>query len=197
MDVKINFYEKRNVEPIIFENVTNTFSFYIFIKQLIIHLFMPLFNWSTSHANQEFGIVRNRNNVFSIFNYVLQFLFYLMCISAYLGMGQSLSENGALWVPFLFFVLQRNQIAVKYACLSDVEYKKFMNADYDTAVIYNKQMMLVSGWLYRPDNVIDFEISSAALRSGVDLSSLYLTIPNPNESDDKMSQYRNWKTHHD
>ena len=178
--------------PILFENVFVTFSFPTFFKQFLIHMTAPLLLWSTNAKNQEFLCSRPAE----VFNYFFRPIFYVTCIIVALDdiyYDGYLHESGVLYTLLLFWVLQKIQIAIKYACLSKVEYDKFMNADYKTALTYNNQMMLVPGWLYRPKIVSTFELSAAAIRCGVDISTLNFIIPNPSKTKDRMSQFRNWK----
>ena len=178
-----------NIQPVlIFENISTTFSLYIFVKQFFIQLLFPFFICFTNISNTGFGL----RKPFEILHYLLPISLYLICFVCIYSLGLNIYSSGSLWITVMFYTLQKFQIAIKYACLSENEYNKFMKASYETSLIYNQQMMLISGWLHRSQSVIDFELSAAALRCGIELSSLYFIIPNPNESVDKMSQFRNW-----
>ena len=184
--------QPRKNPSLLFENISTTFSWSIFFKQLLIHLTPPLFIFWTNARNQEFMLSRP----VEILNYLWPSLLYTMCAAVavdYVYYDGFLIQARVLYMPLTFYVLQKFQIAVKYACLSKKEYDKFMSAGYDTALAYNSQMMLVPGWLFRPHIITTFELSSAAIRCGVDISTLDFIIPNPKSSKDKMSQFRNWK----
>ena len=172
----------------IFTSINCHFSILIFIKQLVIHLTGPFLIFLTNPANQGFFTLELGPIVF---NHIAWILVLLMWISAFLS--PSISSQGALWVPALYFVLHKFQVAVKYACLSPNEYNKFMTTDYKTANKYQKQMMLLSGWLNKNPSSVEFEMSAASMRCGVDIIYLNFYIQNPSNSEDSMSQFRNWK----
>ena len=172
----------------IFENISTTLCLYTFCQQFIVHITVPLFILWTNLTNNMFGL----RKLDEIQHYFYPLCVYILCFTCIYGLGGNIYDSGTLWITLTFYMLQKFQIAIKYACLSENEYKKFMKASYEVSLIYNQQMMLVSGWLFRSQSVIDFELSAAALRCGIELSSLYFIIPNPNESVDKMSQFRNW-----
>ena len=174
----------------IFESINCHFSILVFFKQFIIHISGPFLLFLTNPYNQGFCSL---NIGLLVFNHITPFLFFIAIISAYISPDNAISSQGALWVPVLYFILHRFQLSVKYACLSPNEYDKFMTADINTANKYQTQMMLATGWLNRNPSAIEFEMSAASMRCGVDVIYLNFYIQNPSNSEDSLSQFKNWK----
>ena len=174
----------------VFESINCHFSILVFFKQFIIHLTGPFLLFLTNPWNQGFFSV---DNDFFAMNHATPALFMIAFISAYLSPDPNISSQGALWVPALYFVLHKFQVAVKYACLSPNEYDKFMTADIKTSNKYQTQMMLLTGWLNKNPSSVEFEMSAASMRCGVDIIYLNFYIQNPTNSEDSLSQFRNWK----
>ena len=68
-------------------------------------------------------------------------------------------------------------MAIKYACLSPTEYQRF-NEEPDPEVlgIYQTQMQLLTGWLIRRLDVMQFEVAAAAVRIGAKISDMYACL---------------------
>ncbi len=66
-------------------------------------------------------------------------------------------------------------MALKYACLSPTEYKRF-NEEKDPAVvdIYQGQMQMFTGWFLRQKEVMHCEVAAAAVRIGSKIGDMYV-----------------------
>ena len=65
-------------------------------------------------------------------------------------------------------------MALKYACLSPTEYKRFNDEpDPEVLAVYQIQMQLLTGWLFRRFEVMQFEVAAAAVRIGAKISDMY------------------------
>ena len=190
IDINNNESEVNEAVDTIFESINCHFSILVFFKQFIIHISGPFLLFLTNPYNQGFCSL---NIGLFVINHITPLLFFIAIISAYISPDNAISSQGALWVPVLYFILHRFQVSVKYACLSSNEYDKFMSADVNTANKYQTQMMLASGWLNRNPSAIEFEMSAASMRCGVDVIYLNFYIQNPSNSEDCLSQFRNWK----
>jgi hypothetical protein len=68
-------------------------------------------------------------------------------------------------------------IGLKYATMSSIEYKRFIsNEDPMLRFVYMQQSQIITGWLERNENVLEYEIVSAALRNGIPLDTTYIHL---------------------
>lgn len=183
-------------EEIIFDAISPNFDFKIFVKQLLSHVLIFLAPFLLSNLTVNHFI---RSSTFAIFfNTGLPILVYIIILSYFLADNNN-SEilSGALFFPVIYFIQHKLIVAVKYASLSTTEYYRIMNCKEEKLVDhYQSQLQLISGWLYRKDTVIEFELNAASVRIGTKISNVYFIIPDPkkamNQEKSKLSQYRHW-----
>lgn len=178
---------------VIFDSLQTLFSIEIFLKQILIHLFVPLFNWTTSAHAQCLSVL----TVSGFLNLLVQLLVYLMIASYYCSKSSQthFSSNGAIWVPLITFLIHRIAIGLKYGCLSTSEYKKLMETtDKGLVAKFAQQLNMKSGWLARNEDILEFEIVSSAMKIGINPHKLFFTIPSPTLSADCVDQFYNWKS---
>ena len=106
-------------ERIIFETSAITFSFHQFLWEFIVHIFYPLFCWYAPEAHL-FGPLAQLSTLAILISHVSNILVYVMILAAYMSTYVLFNT----WiVPYMFFVVHRMMIAVKYGCFSSSEYR--------------------------------------------------------------------------
>jgi len=75
--------------------------------------------------------------------------------------------NGVINFPLAYYLIHKLVVAVKYASLSESEYKRFQSSKSPYCQKYRRQMELVSGWLRRDSLVLDFAMSAAIAGVGL------------------------------
>jgi hypothetical protein len=188
-----NYYDE-----LIFDSITPNFSAPIFWAQLFSHIFVFLapILLDNPRAQRFYGWSGNKWNAFLAFfsNSGLPLLVYL-CVFSFLACNNNNSQvlSGALYVPIIYFIQHKLIVAVKYASLTKTEYRRIMNCKDDKLIdVYQNQLQLISGWLYRDDLIIDFEINAACVRIGTKINNVYFVIPDPKNSESNSSQFRHW-----
>eukprot|EP01033_Poteriospumella_lacustris_P017408 gene17407-12444_t len=101
--------------------------------------------------------------------------------------------QGAIWVPLLFFLQHRLTVALKYATLSVSEYRKYKNCkDMEIASKYASQMELLQNWTTRDEELINFELGCAAVRSATKLNEIFFVIHNPDTDISSRNAMEHW-----
>ena len=171
---------------------------YVFFKHFVINfvgppmaIFAP--GWS-NYTIQGFGRP-DGNMAFWTFNAVLP---ATVLISLFLYWGApSYVENalgGSAYQCLLFYTLHRINVSMKYASLSPSEYKLFMQVDnINDGLKYHSQIQLLSSYINRSDELLDFEIASASVRNGIDVPKLFFTIASPTSSPDALASFMHWQ----
>mgnify|MGYP003385304312 FL=1 len=105
---------------------------------------------------------------FLVFNWICPLLVIVMLAS--LCLSPDFTENHALAMvlPAGLYFTHRVMVALKYASLTESEYRKFMACkDEVTGLDYALQLQLISGLLGQHPAVLNFEIAAAATRMAV------------------------------
>ena len=90
----------------------------------------------------------------------------------------NVSSDEIFFIPIVMMAARLVAIAIKYATLTPVELKRFMDAeDPADATKYMNQMQLLSGFLLLRDDVMERELQTAAERHGLDLDTLAFKQP--------------------
>ena len=98
-------------------------------------------------------------------------------------------------LPFLFYMIHRCTVALKYASLNENEYEKMrLCKDSNKVSRYQSQMqILTSWWTFQPE-MLDFNIISAAAICGADIENTFFILPSKDdtfESPDILYKYFN------
>lgn len=174
------------------------FDLHVFLKHFIINFIgapMAILapGWS-NYTIQGFG--RPDGNVaFWVFNAVLPATVF---ISLFLYWGApSYVESalgGSAYQCLLFYTMHRINVAMKYASLSPSEYQLFMQVDnINDGLKYHNQIQLLSSYINRSDELLDFEIASASVRNGIDVPKLFFTIESPASSPEALASFMHWQ----
>ena len=107
-------------ERMIYETSCIVFSFRHFLWEFIVHLFYPFFCWYAPQAHL-FGPLKELSTGPIIFVHFSNILVYVMIISSYMSKKY---VNSYTWIaPYMFFVVHRLMVSVKYGCFSNSEYR--------------------------------------------------------------------------
>ena len=102
----------------------------------------------------------------------------IVCIVSY-----TLTNNNCryeVFVPTMLYLVHRALVSTKYACMSENEYKRIMDVKSNRETErFQSQHQLLTGWLTFQKDVINFELTSSALRLGYDINNLHFLIPLP------------------
>ena len=167
----------------IYQFAQPTFNLGIYLEQLLIQtlpplamLLFPTRNWVPyGFLSAKFPIIYNHILPLSTLAVVVIF-----AATQTMGDNDSFCFDGFLWVPLLFYLLHRHCIAIKYATLHPEEYKKIITVKtWEQAQRFQQQMQLITSWSLnaRTEQLLDFEIVSASVRMGCDLSCLFFSVP--------------------
>ncbi len=184
----------RQNTKVIFDVIAVQFCFSTFIRQFVSHVLIVFVPFLLENpAAQGFSFVNFLSVFFNIFAPVC---LYVMILSYY--MCPSSDQNilsGALWLPLIFYLQHRLVVALKYATLSESEYRRFTTCpDLQLTWHYQYQMQLLGGWLQADKDVLEFELRAAAARVGAKIRQIYFVIPSPLQSKSAISQLRNWNS---
>jgi hypothetical protein len=199
----------------IFDSIAVQFNSSVFFSQLLANTFIIFAPYVTNVRGQGFVCDFPRSCFPFVVNVIFPLLVYLMIASYY--MMDTTDEyilSGALWMPIIYFVQHKLIVALKYASLSDTEYKRFMSCkDFTTCSIYQSQMQLLAAWLDRDETVLEFELGdsnkssillfhistfnhlitgAAAARVGAKINDIHIAVQSPAVSESSQSQFRNW-----
>lgn len=175
----------------LFDSVCSNFHFQVFVEQIIAHLVVPLAPLFVNVRAQGFY----RWGFFPIlFNIVIPSTVYIMIVSYFMSSNKDLGVlQGAIWVPLLFFLQHRMTVALKYATLSVSEYRKFQNCrDLEISSKYASQMELLQNWTTRDEELINFELGCAAVRSATKLNEIFFVIHNPDTDVSSRNAMEHW-----
>ena len=174
----------------IYQFAQPTFNLDVYLEQLLIQtlpplamLLFPTRNWVPyGFLSAKFPIIYNHILPLSTLAVVVIF-----AATQTLGLrdDDSFCFDGFLWVPLLFYLLHRHCIAIKYATLHPEEYKKIVTVKtWEQAQRFQHQMQLITSWSLnaRTEQLLDFEIVSASVRMGCDLSCLFFSVPAEDKS---------------
>jgi hypothetical protein len=160
----------------IFDSIKVHFGKSRFIKNVLIHLFLP---FSIPFADSIF------NQCLIIPKVAKYHFFYPLCVLVMIivniydtiKFGNNYPLRLCAIFPFMFFYAHRLMIGLKYATMSTIEYKRFIsNEDPTLRFVYMQQSQIITGWLERNENVLEYEIVSAALRNGIPLDTTYIHL---------------------
>lgn len=113
-------------------------------------------------------------------------------IISYFASGANLGYS--LYAPLLLFTTHRCMICLKYALLTKSELARFFNCTVESILDeYCDQMMMNTALLKNIPEVVQFEIASAAAKTGVLLHQLYFHVSKVIETTSTDSQAINWK----
>jgi hypothetical protein len=151
--------------------------------------------WS-NYTAQGFGEFRTAGDfAYVLFNFSLPATVFIS-LAMYWAAPPSVyhSLGGTAYQCLLFYTLHRLNVAVKYGTLSDSEYTKLMSCKtVGEANKFQAQVQLLSSFIQRSEELIDFEIACASLVNGIDVTKLVFTIPPPCESPDAALQFVQWQ----
>ena len=75
--------------------------------------------------------------------------------------------RGAYFFPLIYWIMHRISIALKYASLSDTEYKRYFECtSIELMKEYRDQMQIFTGWSVLNTKVAQFELGAASIRVG-------------------------------
>jgi hypothetical protein len=107
---------KNDKEICIYDTIKLYFCLKVFIIELAVHMFWPMFNWYHPLAH---GHRLNEPIMVHIFTSLVPICLIMSCI-AYWKAGL---HQGEIVLPILLFIIHRVMVAFKYASLSPTEYK--------------------------------------------------------------------------
>jgi len=185
---------KCDAPQFIFDSIKLHFGYSRFIKNVFIHLFLPFsIPFSDSVFNQCLLVPGTAQYHF----------FYPLCVLVMVIVniydtckgGDNYPLRLCSIFPFVFFFSHRLMIGLKYATMSSVEYKRFLtNTDPKLRFGYMMQSQIITGWLERNDNVLEYEIVSAALRNGISLDTTYVYLLDVNRDKKCAISLLCWKS---
>ena len=192
----ISRIESKKSDPpkFIFDSIKLRFGYRRFVKLVCVHLFLP---FSIPFADSVF----NQSLVAPSHAY-LHFLYPLcvivmVIVNIYntITMGENYPLRYCAIYPFMFYFSHRVMIGLKYATMSSVEYKRIVsNKDPALRLAYSSQSQIVTGWLQRNDDVLEFEIVSAALRNGIRLDTTFIHLQDHSSSKKSSIALLCWKS---
>ena len=160
----------------IFDSIKLHFGYERFVRNVCIHLFLP---FSIPFADSIF------NQALVLPGVVQYHVFYPLCVLVMvivniydtIKFGHNYPLRLCAIYPFMFYFAHRLMIALKYATMSSVEYTRVIsNKDPTLRFAYMSQSQIITGWLERNDDVLEFEIVSAALRNGIRLDNTFIYL---------------------
>lgn len=180
-------------EPFLMDSVSLHFSAWRLIKHFAINCvpylllpFLPRSTWAPQQYYNPYPLVVLLNHLAPIILATMLVACSMVPDRPAVGQvdpeGRSYSDldvlGGAVWVPLLYFCLQRLMIGLKYASLSDSEYQRLMSADAATSLKYQMQLQLLSSWVSRGIRpLMRYEIAAASARVGLDIRQLAFRLP--------------------
>jgi hypothetical protein len=175
---------------VLFDSVGIEFHVAVFFHQFFCHMILPLFFSLPNPYGQ--GLQPNFSSIYMTF--ITPILFYVMIIAFFIASDDDQKTLGySMWIPFLSFCTHRLIISLKYATLSPTEYKRFCECENkELSSSYQKQMMLVSGWLELHPLVLFFEVGAASLRVGESVSKVFILLKPAHHSEAARSQIKYW-----
>jgi len=176
---------------VFFDSIGVQFHLWVFLFQLIVHLFLPLFFLVPNKAGQ--GL--RTDFIAFYFNIFQPLLLYTMILSYVFCSSDTYNIiGGAIWLPLVYYLSHKIIIALKYASLSPTEYKKFNETNHNAilSMHYRAQMQLISGWIALEPSVLFFELGAASARMGAKINEIYLRICTKGKEQSSMSQFRYW-----
>jgi hypothetical protein len=177
-------------DDIFFDTINVQFHFGTFVRQLLAHLFLPLFPLIINKHGQI-----NRSIYSILGSWVSPVLIYLMILSYIMipTADHNPAMHGGYIIPLVYFLQHRLVISIKYGSLSRTEYHKFMTCeDDDLCANYLNQMQLFQGWFDLNPLVVRFELAAASARIGARINEIDILIDNPNNSASAQNQLRAW-----
>ena len=82
------------------------------------------------------------------------------------------------FVALLLSYMHKLMIALKYATMSDIEYRRLMELEnYDVAKIYQNQLQLLTGWLLYNEDIINFDLNRAGDICGGNAELIFFCLP--------------------
>ena len=166
------------------------FDLYMFCLQMVLHLFWPLsiplypskrFPRGARNQSVDCGALCRAHPAALFIQLGPLFCWGLLTI--YLVWQKrfersNVSSDEIFFIPIVMMAARLVAIAIKYATLTPVELKRFMDAeDPADATKYMNQMQLLSGFLLLRDDVMERELQTAAERHGLDLDTLAFEQP--------------------
>lgn len=194
-DYKSSIIEKKIADfssKLVYDSITPHFHIGITIKTFLIHMFLPFTPFL--HFQKAYGF---HIPELHIFHYILPSLLWIMVGCYFKSMSVFKDRNYPLQYcilfPVLTFATHRMMIALKYGCLSNKEYKKYLQATQKSDIFQQmKQTQLLSSWLHREDIVLDYELVCASIRCNVDIINTFIYIPSPKKSTIASIRHRHW-----
>lgn len=183
--------EEKEHQRFIFDSVCSHFQCQVFVEQLLAHLcivFVPAFTnmYGQGFTTVTFGSI--------LFNWVVPVSLYIMMIIYFASNPADFgSVYGAVWLPIIFFVQHRLTVALKYASMSTSEYRKFMACTDDTLLSrYAGQMQLLGFWNSRDEDLLAFELGSAAVRIAAKINEIFFVLHDPTVGESERNDLRHW-----
>lgn len=189
-------------KPFIWESVSVHFDVWVFLRQCLVHSFIPLTIPFSPNPYVQFFAFRSdytwRQILFIlffvlVFNSLTQVSIVMYILISIYEPDNSTRYLGSLIFPLLYSSLWRLSIAVRHASFSKNEYKKLMSArDYKTINTYLNQTITNRNYIdSQESDVTEFEIIAGGLRNGFNVYHFNFTIPN---ADDSCQNFNDWKS---
>ena len=137
-----------------------------FIKQVLIHVFCPFFLWLSPNLEMQGFCTKNIIEIF--FNWGLHALLITMIVCVVLSPDYVEGNGDAVYLPIMLVLIHRLMVSLKYATMTESEYRKYMNChDPDLMFDYKLQLQIVTGLLGKHAGILEFEIAAAATRMSI------------------------------
>lgn len=163
-------------EDFLYDSVNAQFHARVFFEQLLAHMFLPLAPFFANLHAQEFLSTSIYSNFFNI---LLPLIVYVMCISnVVMSQNDMDSVRGVVVLPLVLFTCHRIMIAIKFASLSETEYRKFMLCtSKQRCAVYLQQMHLLGDWYHCQERLMAFELGSASVRVAAKINEMTFALP--------------------
>ena len=175
---------------VLYQFASPVFHLDIYFKQLFIqalpHLSMLIFPRAANYVAMGYYhasvIPLFYNHFCSLLAVLIVVLYYAMRMVDNTTMAPI---QNAMWFPLLYWFMHVNTRAIKYATLHRAEYDKFMACKTsEEGFEFQKSLQIGTSWGLgaRSHAIINFEITSAAIRMGSNLSHLFFVLEDPSLS---------------
>ena len=189
---------KLSRDPIFYDSLNVNFNAYVFLHQLFMHIFLPFSIFLS--PNPEIQGFYTRHPMFLFYHYLVPIVFIIMIVIYFIEVGRHHTDSYPLqycWIfPTMAWLLHKILISLKYASMSDTEYRRYFTATMEFYPHYIKQTQLLSAWqdLSKEDSqqILNFEVVTAGLRCNRVVNDIYLYLDNPQEDRESKSHYLRW-----
>lgn len=178
-------------DDFLFDSINGQFHIRVFVEQFIAHTIIPLAPLFANLRAQRFLSTSLLSNLFNI---ILPILVYIICFT-YIFMSKSDRGrvHGAIVMPLLLFIVHRLMVALKYASLSQTEFRRFMLCtDSTVSGKFLAQMNLLGDWRQRDARLVEFELGSACIRVAARINEMTLSLPPCDPQSWDMRNLQHW-----